>query len=1403
MLVIIECVGPAQDDPFVNHHINMFCQKTRFFRADCVLDLKDTWSSRRNRWWCILSAPAIGKIHINACTGFPDLSTVEHVLPSIRKWPSSEEQELHLSPVELEAFRVGDNPGKSYLLNRKGLMACALHCWGSQLHPCPCGCRAQGLSPMRLESRGLYGVLVVSAATGNVRHLHPQEAAALCGLDPNLWWGPECRLALGAVGQLASPIQAVWVFSHAMKALQQAQWQRTTLDPKTALMAYRTWLLARCRHLLSDCESRFPASETLAHTCIFEKQAKMTIHEMLASLNVSSRDRTIQLCWETFTKQDHLAANASHENTKTARQVEVDSDSVPTPTSVVPTEEDTTAGCSATSLGLTVSQVAIDLAELSGETGWEWDEPSVPCDVGNVQPPQFASPPEGLTSLQFLQNGDLDEPVFFRVEEGSTVDQLQSAEIDIRGLKRKAGYVFEDGQEVSPTHALRVGSSYVFDVGLCPDTNSMNQEPEQLSDPFAQFDFTCDDSDMSVALTGKDDTIVPVSSPVPWNDARDSFVGCFGRSFLSIHTPVVTSEAQAQSLLGQRTTIESRLRSLHQQQGVWSDDEIRWHLFRLQQACSSETTAFVIEPLLIHGCFQSMDFKAIGQWVIANHRMNAQYITAVLQNQHWFPVVLRIDWKGIQAQTWDFPNMSHVGLTEFVHSVADTLGLPVHSIFQLERRFAGQNFCGALSIAFLEHHLIHTPLPETSSLAEAHHNHLRQMFGEAVSGAEVTWRPWMWGAGAQDPDFDNAVKLLTPMLVSHGVPSDHAHHRAQQAVKSIGAQDVAKACQGKAPWKTLKTLGTNVKFQFITPDELQAQIDQRAGKGPVGKPPKKGKQPIPREPPASVAIDPTKLGLPEGSFTGGGKCLSQIPVTMLGPMAEGVVIVTWQQAEPYLRASQVIAQGPLALLILQGPVGGCSTTLHSTKVTVPARCLVNQEPLLLEANLVQLGAVRVTKSQATSPVEIDTVQVATVKMTLFRDECQEPWEQVSGAPMKYIIKTIPMLRVCRGESCSCPCWHNQEKINTTDAIIDVWRRQFLRAGYKPEPVASAVMFTVCIRIPQCLLTRILSCSGEGGVYVEPRSMDSREVSHEYEVIWVPKADKATVSHLRQTNPASSGLARLGDRFGLRVMTSQAAELHKLLRPDAVYLATGVRQHFIVGPIPYGTDRRALCKALSHLPWAVKPLQPVTALDGQRGVMWAVVAVDDPPTNIIHMSHGEVLITKQKENASPKEPSKPPVATPSTLSLCGATSSRGPDPWTKMDPWGGYTGPKPSDSHSVGLATAAESMHQLEHKIEQAVLSKIPQSFAMDQDDMPDKIQDLETKVQSLLTRQQKLEGIVQEQTTQTTVQFGQMQAQLNAHGQQISGHMESQQQQIQQMFESQMSQIRSLLSKRKCESEHE
>ena len=104
----------------------------------------------------------------------------------------------------------------------------------------------------------------------------------------------------------------------------------------------------------------------------------------------------------------------------------------------------------------------------------------------------------------------------------------------------------------------------------------------------------------------------------------------------------------------------------------------------------------------------------------------------------------------------------------------------------------------------------------------------------------------------------------------------------------------------------------------------------------------------------------------------------------------------------------------------------------------------------------------------------------------------------------------------------------------------------------------------------------------------------KSVSTAYEVVWVPKAGKSELCHLKQVNPAVVGLARVNERYGLRVRAAQAATLHKAIRPDAVYLSNGVRQQYVVGPIPYGTDRKALGKALNQSSWEAKPLQPLSA-----------------------------------------------------------------------------------------------------------------------------------------------------------------------------------------------------------------
>ena len=180
------------------------------------------------------------------------------------------------------------------------------------------------------------------------------------------------------------------------------------------------------------------------------------------------------------------------------------------------------------------------------------------------------------------------------------------------------------------------------------------------------------------------------------------------------------------------------------------------------------------------------------------------------------------------------------------------------------------------------------------------------------------------------------------------------------------------------------------------------------------------------------------------------------------------MIATWSHAEPYLRASQQLAKGPLAMLVLNSPVGGCATSLATSKVTVPARCSVNHEPLLLEAILAQLGGVPVARAVSQTPVAIDSVKVSTLKVVVYKDECWQAWDDVTASPMRYIIHHIPLLKFCKQAGCTCQHWHNSEKVEATEAIVDVWRRQFLRAGYKPEPVATSTIFSVCIRVPDAL-----------------------------------------------------------------------------------------------------------------------------------------------------------------------------------------------------------------------------------------------------------------------------------------------------------------------------------------------
>ena len=249
-LVVLECVPPALGDSFVQSEIQRFVQLTGFNVSQTVLRLDSVWPSKRSRWWCVLSAPELGSFQLDPFPILDELPTVSHLIAELGIWSKEDELSLMLDSKEAIAFGATTDQAQKYLLNMKGQAPTALHSWGNQLRGCHCGCRPKALSAERLTTRGLFGLLVKfqHPDTGDMlhRHLHPCEAAALTGFDPQIVLDEDMRLGLSGIGQIASPLQSCWVFAHIGDLLHKFCFGSPSLPPVFNLQALRSWLIHRC-----------------------------------------------------------------------------------------------------------------------------------------------------------------------------------------------------------------------------------------------------------------------------------------------------------------------------------------------------------------------------------------------------------------------------------------------------------------------------------------------------------------------------------------------------------------------------------------------------------------------------------------------------------------------------------------------------------------------------------------------------------------------------------------------------------------------------------------------------------------------------------------------------------------------------------------------------------------------------------------------------------------------------------------------------------------------------------------------------------------------------------------------------------------------------------------------------
>ena len=258
-------------------------------------------------------------------------------------------------------------------------------------------------------------------------------------------------------------------------------------------------------------------------------------------------------------------------------------------------------------------------------------------------------------------------------------------------------------------------------------------------------------------------------------------------------------------------------------------------------------------------------------------------------------------------------------------------------------------------------------------------------------------------------------------------------------------------------------------LQLVLPDEAaQKVIAKQQTKSSQSAAPQKA---LPARP---VDMDPTKLLLDSGAFrTGNDEPLTQIPFTMLGPLAKGVALTSYTDALPILRSGQTLTSHGLAMIVLNPPDELC-TCLQWSTLRFAVRCAVNQEPMLLTGVLVQLGQQVVYQFRAKDALSVPTVDVACARITVYQDQLDLSWEEFTTKPVKHILSVLSCLRTCRQEDCSCPSWHPKPD-TPPDALLDVFRRQYVNDAGRPVKWDKSISLCCDVEVHQGLGSSGVGC----------------------------------------------------------------------------------------------------------------------------------------------------------------------------------------------------------------------------------------------------------------------------------------------------------------------------------------
>ena len=175
-----------------------------------------------------------------------------------------------------------------------------------------------------------------------------------------------------------------------------------------------------------------------------------------------------------------------------------------------------------------------------------------------------------------------------------------------------------------------------------------------------------------------------------------------------------------------------------------------------------------------------------------------------------------------------------------------------------------------------------------------------------------------------------------------------------------------------------------------------------------------------------------------------------------------------------------------------------------------------------------------------------------------------------------------------------------------------WQRHFFTVRFKEAKARESTSFSCMLPATGDACAQISPLSGVAGMYIEARSPDGKTQDTNFHTTRLSKSTFEEARAFQTTVTCDSSLVRVSNRYGLRVLASDAKVVHHMIRPEVPFLGGTA--------IPYGTTREGLVKLFQGWEWGDK-----------SGLTWQVVSNTPPPNFVYTLAHGDVLTVKAEPN----------------------------------------------------------------------------------------------------------------------------------------------------------------------------